>query len=193
MAEVSDPMQHQGTGPHDASLVGWHPDPSGQHQYRFFDGTTWTEHVADDGVVAAPPATAAPSIPPQPGTQQPAAHQPAAPAITPQPTAHQAAAHQPVAPQPAAPQAEAAQVIAPQPAVGDPVVVRRSRRAPFIAPDPDSKAPADVVISRNWAAGRSPRRDTGLTRNRIIAGDLPDWAPLPPGELRVARRGGSAP
>ena len=29
--------------------VGWHPDPTGRHEQRYFNGTTWTGDVADDG------------------------------------------------------------------------------------------------------------------------------------------------
>lgn len=28
---------------------GWHPDPSGRHWWRWWDGRSWTEHVADGG------------------------------------------------------------------------------------------------------------------------------------------------
>jgi len=28
---------------------GWHPDPSGRHWWRWWDGRGWTEHVADGG------------------------------------------------------------------------------------------------------------------------------------------------
>jgi hypothetical protein len=28
----------------------WYPDPSGRHQYRYWDGTVWTTRVADEGV-----------------------------------------------------------------------------------------------------------------------------------------------
>jgi hypothetical protein len=28
---------------------GWHPDPSGRHWWRWWDGGGWTEHVADGG------------------------------------------------------------------------------------------------------------------------------------------------
>ena len=28
-------------------LFGWYPDPSGAHEKRYWDGTTWTEHVSD--------------------------------------------------------------------------------------------------------------------------------------------------
>lgn len=34
---------------------GWHPDPSGRHQQRYYDGTAWTEHVADGGVQGTDP------------------------------------------------------------------------------------------------------------------------------------------
>lgn len=30
----------------------WHPDPSGRHQYRYWDGQTWTHHVATNGVAS---------------------------------------------------------------------------------------------------------------------------------------------
>ncbi len=30
--------------------AAWHPDPLGRHQYRYWDGGRWTEHVADQGV-----------------------------------------------------------------------------------------------------------------------------------------------
>lgn len=31
------------------TAAAWYPDPSGAHHYRYWDGHTWTEHVADDG------------------------------------------------------------------------------------------------------------------------------------------------
>ena len=33
----------------------WHPDPSGRHEYRLWDGTSWTDQVSDGGVVATDP------------------------------------------------------------------------------------------------------------------------------------------
>ena len=30
--------------------AAWHPDPSGRHQFRWWDGTAWTTKVADNGV-----------------------------------------------------------------------------------------------------------------------------------------------
>lgn len=33
----------------------WYPDPSGRHARRFWDGASWTPHVADGGHVAVDP------------------------------------------------------------------------------------------------------------------------------------------
>ena len=33
----------------DASTAAWHPDPSGRHDFRWFNGREWTADVADDG------------------------------------------------------------------------------------------------------------------------------------------------
>lgn len=33
----------------------WAPDPHGRHQHRWWDGSKWTEHVANDGAVSADP------------------------------------------------------------------------------------------------------------------------------------------
>lgn len=32
-----------------AAPAGWNPDPHGGHELRYWDGTQWTEHVADHG------------------------------------------------------------------------------------------------------------------------------------------------
>ena len=33
----------------------WHPDPSGRHQHRLWDGTTWSDQVSDNGVISTDP------------------------------------------------------------------------------------------------------------------------------------------
>jgi putative membrane protein len=38
-----------------ASAGGWFPDPSGRHQLRYWDGTTWTGHVRDQDVAGVDP------------------------------------------------------------------------------------------------------------------------------------------
>ena len=45
-----------GTAP-GASPPGWHPDPGGRHQYRYWDGSRWTEHVSDHGQAGTDPPT----------------------------------------------------------------------------------------------------------------------------------------
>lgn len=51
-----------------ATPPGWHPDPSGRHQHRFWDGNAWTDEVADDGrpgIDPLPPVV--PGVVPTPG------------------------------------------------------------------------------------------------------------------------------
>lgn len=33
----------------------WAPDPTGRHQWRWWGGAAWTDHVADDGVATEDP------------------------------------------------------------------------------------------------------------------------------------------
>jgi len=34
----------------------WHPDPSGRHEQRYWDGNAWTDHVMDGGTPGSDPA-----------------------------------------------------------------------------------------------------------------------------------------
>lgn len=43
----------------------WHPDPTGRHELRYWDGAQWTEHVSDQGKTSTSPMDAAA----QPGRQ----------------------------------------------------------------------------------------------------------------------------
>jgi hypothetical protein len=38
-----------------ASAPGWQPDPTGRHEYRYWDGGRWTDDVADAGMTAVDP------------------------------------------------------------------------------------------------------------------------------------------
>ena len=38
-----------------AAPGGWHPDPAGRHEQRYYDGTAWTDHVVDAGVQSTDP------------------------------------------------------------------------------------------------------------------------------------------
>lgn len=43
--------------------ANWYPDPAGRHEFRWFDGTQWTDHVSDGGKAAVDPIAAAPVLP----------------------------------------------------------------------------------------------------------------------------------
>jgi hypothetical protein len=66
-------------------------------------------------------------------------------------------------------------------------VVRRTRRSPFVPPSGQADGPA---VSRELLS-RGAIGKPQMSRNRKIAGDLPDWDPLPPGEITVLRPNGS--
>jgi Protein of unknown function (DUF2510) len=44
-----DPTAGADIGSEGVASGEWRRDPSGRHQYRFWDGSSWTEHVADAG------------------------------------------------------------------------------------------------------------------------------------------------
>ncbi len=33
--------------------ANWYPDPMGRNEYRYHDGTAWTDHVSNRGVVSS--------------------------------------------------------------------------------------------------------------------------------------------
>jgi hypothetical protein len=45
----------------------WYADPAGKHQYRYWDGSAWTDNVADAGQASVDPLVQAPAVP-QPAT-----------------------------------------------------------------------------------------------------------------------------
>ncbi len=48
----------------------WHPDPLSWHQYRYWDGRIWTDHVADHGVQSRDPLSRGPR-PPEEASERP--------------------------------------------------------------------------------------------------------------------------
>lgn len=52
----------------------WHPDPTGRHELRYWDGSQWTEHVVDKGVQSTSPMDS--GGPPQQQSAQQSAQQP---------------------------------------------------------------------------------------------------------------------
>lgn len=51
---TSQPAYQQPVAPQQPASQ-WAPDPYGRHQYRLWNGSAWTEHVADQGVVGHDP------------------------------------------------------------------------------------------------------------------------------------------
>lgn len=51
------------------TAAAWHPDPTGRHELRYWDGAQWTEHVSDGGVQSVAPLTP-PQQPTETGTAQ---------------------------------------------------------------------------------------------------------------------------
>lgn len=49
--------------PHQVVVVaGWYPDPSTRHEFRYWDGVAWTEHVADAGRASVDAVGSAPAV-----------------------------------------------------------------------------------------------------------------------------------
>ncbi len=70
-----------------ANPPAWHPDPTGRHEHRYWDGEQWTDHVADGGQSSTDPldggpgesgAGATPSGEPEPSRTAPMESQPTA-------------------------------------------------------------------------------------------------------------------
>lgn len=81
--------------------ASWQPDPTGHHQFRWWDGASWTDHVSDNGQASVDPlpSPAAPTVPDVAATQ-PVAAQPVAtpPESSVPPTVQPPAAAAPSAP-----------------------------------------------------------------------------------------------
>jgi uncharacterized protein DUF2510/fibronectin type III domain protein len=119
--------------------AAWYADPSGRHEIRYWDGTAWTVHVADKGVVAID--TGEPTAPPLPApVTVPAAA--ASPVSTPAPK----------------------QVTAPVAAPGAPDAARRGRRGWVVAAVAGVAVLGLIAGLVIWAPWRSPPllRPTGL-------------------------------
>jgi len=86
-----------------AGVPDWHPDPSGRHEFRWFDGTAFTDQVSDGGQITTDPGAVAPPVAPAqpPPVWPPAAAPPDSVWAPPSPTVGPATT--PWAPPPPAP------------------------------------------------------------------------------------------
>lgn len=75
--------------------------------------------------------------------------------------------------------------------VADDLLLRRpSSRSNRFVPRPEGSLPSDSAVLQRNILRPSPTTEGERTtsRQRVIAGDLPAWEPLPPGELFLKRR-----
>jgi hypothetical protein len=49
-------MDEQSSG--GSPAANWYPDPCGRHEFRYWDGAVWTQHVSDSGQTSADPVDA---------------------------------------------------------------------------------------------------------------------------------------
>lgn len=64
-------------------------------------------------------------------------------------------------------------------------VIRRRTRTMF-APRPQDQNEVELIVSRGILNARQAKKPE-TSRKRLIAGNLPEWEPLPPGESVVNR------
>jgi hypothetical protein len=69
----------------------------------------------------------------------------------------------------------------------DTVVIRRARTNRFLASPPPAPE-SGVVVGRGFLNSKAGTQKPQISRERKIAGDLPSWDPVPPGEVSVRRR-----
>ena len=73
------------------------------------------------------------------------------------------------------------------PGVNNMVQRPSSRRRPRFVPRPKNDDNASFVERRNLLTSVATSAKHQITRERKIAGNLPDWDPLPPGEILINR------
>jgi hypothetical protein len=146
--------------------AAWYPDPSGRHQFRYWQGQSWTDAVADGGRTSSDPL---PPVVPDAGTtdaqlaQTPA---PEAPTVEPAPVEPVAAATTPDEPALMGP--EPAEPVIAEPVAAEPVAAEPVAAKP-VAAEPAEPGAATVVL------GGAP-----VTTVVLDAGPPPAW--MPPAE-----------
>ncbi len=70
--------------------------------------------------------------------------------------------------------------------IEQPVLRRPSAHTSRFQPRPAPET-ENAVLTRNTLRSSSGKADRQTNRERLIAGDLPGWEPLPPGEIAVRR------
>ena len=69
----------------------------------------------------------------------------------------------------------------------EPLLRRPSTRSAKFRPRPAPSSTAEVVLDRNVLRASVADTKPQTQRRHEMVGDLPDWQPLPPGELSLRR------
>ncbi len=69
----------------------------------------------------------------------------------------------------------------------EPVLRRPSSRTAKFRPRPVAEPGSDVVLDRNVLRASTGGSKPQTQRRHEMVGDLPDWQPMPPGELALRR------
>lgn len=137
-------------------------------------------------------------VPGAPGASQGYSSRPQNPGVPQAPTAAKPEHGAPMNAQQSAPQAPIAYSSAPQAPAAQPARVPQQDSTPivrrpesrFLPPPARAENNASPVVSRDFARIKRTKDDgPKLGRRRQIAGGLPSWDPLPPGESLVVRPG----
>ena len=141
-----------------APPASWYPDPTGRHRLRWWDGTAWTQRVADgpEGQAAAAP------VAPQVAEPEPARE--------PEPEPEGGALFQPIEPEPFDPAAEAARRAEQQAQEGQAAPQEQQALAPATIPEPEPE-PEAVIDAEAVAKPTSDEPFVGIDRPR--AGRVP--------------------
>ncbi len=182
------------------TAAAWHPDPTGRHELRYWDGNQWTEHVSDQGVQAVSPLTP----PDEPGgahraedasggavssdqTSEPAAdpltsEQPPADALSSEPAVEEPAAEE----QPAAQQPPAYEPLAEQAPSYEPAQPSQPAAQPSYQPEPTpyaqqpaAQAPYAQQAQQPYGGG-APAGAAGISGD-LISGQFAESSSTAPG------------
>ncbi len=174
--------------------ANWHPDPTGEHELRYWDGRIWTEHVADQGIQSISPLPTAPPATQQAEqvvqqqveetvaddpyaarTEEKAAEAVAASAqpVAEEPVAAQPVAEQPVVEEPVAEQPVAEESVAEEPTASDPVT---TEPVESIAADTE---PAPNETTASIDADAQPAAEPWVESTLVDATPVADPAPGP--------------
>jgi hypothetical protein len=146
--------------------ASWQPDPRGRHEYRYWDGSQWTDHVSDKGEVSTDPVD---------GPGEPAAE--AQPEAAPTEVQETPAAAEPT-PEPAAAEPDPEPVVAepdPEPVAAEPApepVVAEPAPEPVVAEPAPAAASVPPVASSAPPGGGATQPATAQTDAKAAAQEV---------------------